>query len=98
MVYVALDDLTLNIERVAARADAGGHSAPLQRLQEIHAASLHNLCIAFREFDAVRVYDNSSIEPVPVMRTLGGQVTYLADSPPKWLREALADTEYRIAG
>jgi predicted ABC-type ATPase len=98
MVYVALDDLTLNLERVAARADAGGHSASPQRLREIHAASLHNLCTAIREFDVVRVYDNSSLAPVPVMRTLGGQVTYLAETPPKWLREALAGTAYHIAG
>jgi predicted ABC-type ATPase len=59
MTFVALSDVLQNIERVSARADAGGHSASYSRLREVHKKSLANLPRALGEFDGVDVYDNS---------------------------------------
>ena len=42
LTYVATDDAEANIERVAMRADRGGHSAPPERLRSIYEASLKN--------------------------------------------------------
>ena len=36
MTYIALNDVSQNLERVSARADACGHSAPESKLREIH--------------------------------------------------------------
>ena len=43
MTYIALNDVSENLERVSARADAGGHSAPESKLRQIHKQSLTNL-------------------------------------------------------
>jgi len=48
LLYVALDDVELNISRVAVRADRGGHSALAG------SASMKNIGRAIQEFDQVK--------------------------------------------
>jgi len=98
MTYIALEDVAQNLERVSARADAGGHSAPESKLRDIHRKSLANLAVALAEIDSVQVYDNSrpSREPELVMETESGCVTYLAEKTPEWLDKALWGTDYEI--
>ena len=43
MAFVALRTPEMHIDRVIARAEAGGHSAPPERIREIYKASLKNL-------------------------------------------------------
>ena len=65
MDSIALDDVTNNLERVALRAEAGGHSASERLLRSIHRASIGNLPRALREIDTVIVYDNSVMNARP---------------------------------
>jgi predicted ABC-type ATPase len=48
LLFVALDDVELNISRVAVRADRGGHSALAG------SASMKNIGRAIQEFDQVK--------------------------------------------
>jgi len=91
MRYLALQDFSTHLERVKARADAGGHSASETTLRRIYAASLRNLRRAVQEFDTVWVYDNTSIDarhPL-VLESRDGEIQFLADTPPNWLIQAL---------
>jgi len=91
MRYLALRDFETHLERVKARADAGGHSASETTLRRIYDASLRNLRRAIQELDLVWVYDNTELDashPL-VLETRGGEIQYLADDPPSWLNEAL---------
>ncbi len=96
MRYVALDDVEKNIKRVAARAQAGGHAASPGRIRAIHRSSLGNLARGLREFKIVRVYDNSQVgqDPTLVLEARAGQINYVAEEPPGWLKQALPGTEY----
>jgi hypothetical protein len=50
-----------------------------------------NLHKAVRELDVVWVYDNTTIDashPL-VLEARHGEICFLADTPPVWLREAL---------
>ena len=49
MTYVATEDVEANIERVAMRADRGGHSASVAKIRETYAASLKHFARALRE-------------------------------------------------
>src|ERR1022692_2681206 len=60
MRYLALRDFASHLDRVKARADAGGHSASETTLRRIYEASLQNLRRAVVEMDVLRVYDNTS--------------------------------------
>lgn len=98
MTYIALEDVSQNVERVSARADAGGHPAPESKLRDIHRKSLANLAIALAEIDSVQVYDNSRIgrEPELVMETERGEVTYLAEKTPGWLEKVCGEPTTRL--
>lgn len=94
LLYVALDDVELNISRVAIRADGSGHSAPPDEIRRIHGASMKNLSRAIQEFDQVRVFDNSRYDAGPdlVLEVIDGRIHYVADGAPAWLLDALGPT------
>jgi predicted ABC-type ATPase len=91
MRYLALRDFALHVERVKARADAGGHSGSEATLLEIHKSSLANLPRAIAEMDDLWVYDNSEFggPPMLVLESEKGGVRFLTENPPDWLRAAL---------
>ena len=91
MRYLALRDFETHLERVKARADAGGHSASEETLRRIYDASLRNLRRAIQELDLVWAYDNTELDashPL-VLETRNGEIQFLADDPPSWLNKAL---------
>ena len=89
MRYIALASVELHINRVAARADSGGHSASVRTLREIYSSSLINLRRALREFDDVAVYDNSGSGPQLVLTVDHGRVHFLIPTAPHWVLGAL---------
>ena len=91
MRYLALRDLSMHIERVKARADAGGHSASETTLRGIYNSSLANLPRAIAEMDDLWVYDNSPVGGPPRLLLEGekGTIRFLAEEPPDWLTRAL---------
>jgi len=99
MLYVALSDVELNLERIAVRATLGFHSAPVETLRDIHSRSLHNLAVAIREcgisIDELAIYDNTASGKPPrlIAEIDRGMIVFLADAPPKWLVEALSQAK-----
>jgi predicted ABC-type ATPase len=99
MAFVALRTPEMHIDRVIARAEAGGHSAPPEKIREIYNASMKNLPRALAELDDVTVYDNSSITgtgPELILDIVNRNPVYLIDEPPDWLANALRNTDYRL--
>jgi predicted ABC-type ATPase len=90
MRYLALDGFSLHLERVKARADAGGHSASEATLRRIHSASLGDLPRAIEETDELWVYDNSKLGGPPrlVMEAKARTIVFLEDPAPAWLAHA----------
>ncbi|MCC6585498.1 MAG: hypothetical protein IT168_02160 [Bryobacterales bacterium] len=91
MRYLVLRDFDMHLERVKARADAGGHSASEATLRKIYQASLRNLSRAIREIDLVRVYDNTPLDashPL-VLEAGGGDIQFIAAELPVSLSKAL---------
>jgi predicted ABC-type ATPase len=98
MRYLALAEFTQNLNRVIARGQAGGHSAPSDQLRKIHDASLKNLPRAIREMDEILVFDNSALnqQPTLVLSARNGQITHIERPFTSWLVESLAGSEYRL--
>jgi predicted ABC-type ATPase len=94
MIYVAVNDVEIAIERVAARADGCGHAAPPGVIREIYSQSLQNLPRAIREFDGVAVYDNTAPippnkQPLLVFTATEGRVCDITPHPPLWAQKTL---------
>ena len=91
MRYLALRNFAMHLERVKARADAGGHSASEKTLRQTYEASLGHLPRALAEIDSLWVYDNSPLAgPLrAVLESARGAIRFVADDPPHWLTTAL---------
>ena len=62
LIYIGLEDPDLSRRRVKARAAAGGHDVPVEKLAARYARSLENLERAIKQLPRVRLYDNSSFQ------------------------------------
>jgi predicted ABC-type ATPase len=97
MIYVALEDVQINLDRIKARAKLGFHSAPVDVLRDIHTRSLENLKRAVAEcgicIDRLTIYDNSAFQQAPTLiaEIERGRLIYLADRLPRWAAGALRD-------
>ena len=104
MLFVALNRVDLNLERVANRADAGGHSAPASMLRSFHERSTANLALSLSPTSGLQlviVYDNSAFgdaSPSELLRVFDGRPTYLTETPPAWLEQALRNSPYDLRG
>jgi predicted ABC-type ATPase len=87
MRYLALRSLSMHIERVKIRADAGGHSASEATLRRIYASSLANLPHAVTEMDDLWVYDNSEVGGPPklLLQATKGCIGFFVEDRPDWL-------------
>ena len=91
MRYLALASFALHLQRVTARADAGGHSASETTLRRIHNASLRNLPRAIEETDELWIYDNTMLGgPAQlVLEAKAGTIVFLENPSPAWLAGVL---------
>jgi predicted ABC-type ATPase len=91
MIFVATDDVRINVLRVARRGLDGGHSAPAERIADIYQESLANLPRALPIFDEVVLYDSSAHNQLPrLVRIYHHQrITFEEPPIPRWLAAAI---------
>lgn len=80
VVYLWLKDPDLAVERVAKRAQAGGHSVPEEVVRRRYRAGLRNLFALYRPLATTwRLYDNSGDSPRPIAYGRASRVTTIRD-------------------
>jgi predicted ABC-type ATPase len=98
--YVCVDNISRSIDRVATRADMGGHSGSEDTVRDIRSRSLGNFPRVLdelgRTIDLLDIYDNSAFEMKPklIASFVGRDITSLASDLPAWMDEALGQTRY----
>jgi predicted ABC-type ATPase len=60
LVYVILQNSTLNVERVRLRVKKGGHSVPIKKIRDRWERSLRQLPWFLRQADWALLFDNSN--------------------------------------
>ena len=101
-LFVAVDSISRSIDRIALRADMGGHSGSEDTVRDIRLKSLANFPRVLHELgrsvDFLNVYDNSveDAKPKLIASFQSRLVTFLAEEIPSWLDQALAQTPYSI--
>lgn len=63
LIYVMLEAVELNVERVALRVRRGGHGVPEEKIRSRHKKSLAQLPWFFAHSELALIYDNSGASP-----------------------------------
>lgn len=82
MIYVILRSPELNVERVRARVEEGGHDVPRDKIIERYWRSLEQMPWFLRQADWAQVLDNSGSRVMEIATKSNGTITLLEDSIP----------------
>lgn len=85
LIYVIVDSVTTQIERVRLRVAKGGHHVPADKIAARRARSLAQLGWFFANADYVLIYVNSSAEPRVMVEMVDDLITVAADAAPEIL-------------
>lgn len=90
LIYVMLNSVELNVERVALRVRRGGHGVPEEKIRSRHAKSLKQLPWFFAQADVALLYDNSGASPELVGQKKPGTLAWIDVHAPSDLITALS--------
>ena len=71
-VFVLTNDPAINVRRVKARSEAGGHDVPEEKIRIRYEKSLGNLSKLVRIADMTRIVDNSGDKPFLICEVKNG--------------------------
>jgi predicted ABC-type ATPase len=83
LIYVVLDSVELNVERVRIRVAKGGHDVPEDKIRERRLRSLEQLSWFFDHADLADIFDNSGAEPTLVVSKRGDDVLVFGEPIPE---------------
>jgi len=87
LIYVALGEPELHIDRVRLRVARGGHDIPDADIRRRYFRSLSRAPKAIRLADEAIVLDNAGPKPERVLMFRRGQITWISPSLPEWVSE-----------
>lgn len=92
LYFVATDTPEININRVANRADDGGHNVPVDKIVQRYYRSLKLLPKAVAASNRAYIFDNSGESSVWLAEiTDGTTLVYKTEDQPDWFMEAYVD-------
>lgn len=93
MVFIHLDQPSLNQARISQRVSEGGHAVPNNKVISRIPRLLRHLRTSLPLCDLFRAYDNSSAERpfVPVFSLENARITCHVEPLPPWAMDLLAD-------
>lgn len=97
--YVAVDNVKINLARVAARVKLGGHFIDEQTIRKRYASSTQHLLLALPYCDEILIYDNSGRTVKSIFLLSQKNITVMNHKLPKWcetLQRILQQSGYQI--
>lgn len=93
VIYVALGDPDLQIDRVRLRVAQGGHDIPDADIRRRYFRSLLRAPAAIRLADEALVLDNAGPQPERMLLVQGGRVVWQPTTLPAWVHDLLLRIE-----
>ena len=88
VLYIALDNAEMNLDRVQLRMSRGGHDVPDEDVRRRYKRSIANAPKALLAADVGIVFDNSGSEPAPMLRLKSGLIIWESQGPtPLWVAD-----------
>ena len=92
LYFVATEDPEINVARVQARVEMGGHPVAEEKIRSRYVRTLELLPEALAYADRAYIFDNSGGEKVWIAEvTHGTEIEIKTDSMPTWFKTALED-------
>ena len=94
LYFIATDNVEINISRVRARVDQGGHAVPEEKIRTRYVRSLDLLMDAIRQTDRAYIFDNSieGKDRTWIAEITDGRVLeYKSDQFLPWFKRAILD-------
>ncbi|MDY6900199.1 MAG: zeta toxin family protein, partial [Cyanobacteriota bacterium] len=90
LLYIGVDNVNTNINRVQLRARRGGHNVPVDDIRRRYERSLNNLQKAIKIADDTAIYDNSAqAEPRSVLLFENNQIVQSSQNIPQWITQSV---------
>lgn len=93
LIYVVLDTVERNIERVAIRVEKGGHPVPEDKIRKRRTGSLAQFPWFLDHADVAWIFDNSGAKPKQIGEKKNG-VIELDERAPAFVLDAVRSIEY----
>lgn len=93
LYYVSTSDPQINVDRVKARQQMGGHGVSLEKIKSRYARSMDNLYEAMLLSDRAFLFDNSGTNHVFIAEYDAQKelLRVIGDNSPYWLQEYVVD-------
>ena len=86
LYFICTDDVLINKDRVANRVVMGGHSVPINKIEERYKRSLKNLKEAIKFSDRAYLFDNSGRHHILISEITNGKgIAYYSNKIPNWI-------------
>ena len=95
IVYVGLDNVNLNIQRVANRVAKGGHNIPTDTIIKRYNSSRENLIQCINLLDKLEIYDNTNdVELNLVVKN--NEIIYFNKNSNQWVLDIKESIEIKL--
>jgi predicted ABC-type ATPase len=84
LYFVGLENVSLNIHRVIARRESGGHFIPKEDILRRNNTITKNLLDNLQLFDYLQILDNTDEKTKIILEYENSQVKYCSDKIPNW--------------
>ena len=93
LIFVALDNPELNVDRVRVRVSEGGHDVPRIDILRRYERSLLNAPEALRLADEAIVFENSGLSHGSMLLLRDGRITWKNHPLPDWVQRLASHFE-----
>jgi len=93
LIYIHLENASLNQARVAQRVSQGGHSVPAEKIISRIPRTMQNIKRALPLTDTTMIFDNSNdtVHFKPIAKLINQSLIINVDRLPEWASEILGD-------
>jgi predicted ABC-type ATPase len=97
LLFIGINNVNTNIERVADRVATGGHNVPEEDIRRRYERSMANLPIAVGLANNITIFDNSTSLKYQAKLTIeNAKITQQAENLPKWLTDAISQKQIQL--
>lgn len=93
LIYVFVHNVAIQLDRIRARVERGGHDVPADKVSERRARSFAQVGWFFDQADSAWVFDNSGAEPELVARKADGKTSISSRLPTDLFQALVGDRD-----